>query len=73
METIIVDRIENGLVVCESSQGDYRNISLSELPENIKEGSVLVRKSASSSWRVDKQATLARKENVTQLMDMLFK
>ena len=41
-ETLIVDRIEGNIAVCENRKtGKMKNISISDLPEDIKEGSIL--------------------------------
>ena len=38
----IIDRIENGFAVCETEEMKIVNISLDILPEEVKEGSVLL-------------------------------
>lgn len=41
-ETLVVDRIEGDIAVCENrSNGIIININLSKLPENVKEGTVI--------------------------------
>lgn len=39
---IIVDRIESEYAVCELEDGSMKDIALSELPSETKEGSVLI-------------------------------
>lgn len=41
-EVLVVDRIEGNIAVCENRENaKMKNISLSDLPKNIKEGSIL--------------------------------
>ena len=41
-ETLVVDRIEGSIAVCENRKNrKMKNISISDLPEDIKEGSIL--------------------------------
>lgn len=47
-EILVVDRIEDDIAVCENrNNGKMKNILLSELPEGVKEGSIL-------KWNNDK-------------------
>lgn len=47
-EILVVDRIEDNIAVCENrNNGKMKNILLSELPEGVKEGSIL-------KWNNDK-------------------
>lgn len=61
----IIDRIEGNTAVCEA--GDIMlDIPLSALPDNVKENDVIC-------VDVDSDETKARKENINNLMDNLFK
>ena len=41
-EVLVVDRIEGNIAVCENRKtGKMQNIAVSELPENIKEGTIV--------------------------------
>ncbi len=61
----IIDRIEGETAVCEA--GDIMlDIPLSALPDNVKESDVIC-------VAVDCGETNARKENIKNLMDNLFK
>ncbi len=38
---IVVDRLESGFAVCEMPDGSKQNLPLSDLPDGVKEGTVL--------------------------------
>lgn len=73
METIIVDRIENDVAICEVAQGEFKAIPLSLLPKDIKEGSVLKGESTSNTWFIDTREERARKNRIEAKMNALFK
>ena len=65
-----VDRIVNGYAVCETEGLNIINIPLADLPEEVKEGSVL-------SFKDNKYALLAeeeeeRKNRLLSLQDDIF-
>lgn len=57
-EILIVDRIENGYAVCETEQGEKKDIPLSET-KDVHEGDVLILKDG--VYIPDKDKTEARK------------
>lgn len=59
---ITVDRIENGIAVIEGEDGAFFRLPVSQLPEGVREGSVL--KQTGSSYQLDADAESAvRKRN----------
>lgn len=59
----ILDRFEGGLAVIEASEGgavNWLHLPRHALPENAREGDVLLREG--ESWRVDEAAAQARRE-----------
>lgn len=66
MKTLVVDRIEGGIAVCEISEGNFADIPVSALPEGVKEGDVI-------SIYVNEAETEQRKKNINGLMNKLFK
>lgn len=70
--TFSVDRFEGDFAVCENREtGEFVNISLSELPENIKEGSII--KFENGNYILDIEATQKEQQEIKNLVDNLFK
>ncbi len=67
----IIDRIEGVLAVCEREDGVFEDIHLSELPEYIHEGSVLI--NTEGVWSIDTGAEAQRRKEIFELQDSLFK
>lgn len=67
---IIVDRIEEGFAVVYFGD-EKRVIPLSELPEGVREGSVL--KQSSEGFVLDPEAEAERRKHISQKMRRLFK
>ena len=62
-EILIVDRIENGYAVCETEQGEKKDIPLSET-KDVHEGDVLILKDG--VYIPDKDKTEARRKKDTR-------
>lgn len=62
----IIDRIEGNIAVCELPNCDTINISLSALPNGVKEGDVIC-------LFVDEKEAENRKKKIDGLMNSLFK
>ena len=70
--TFSVDRFEGEFAICENREtGDFIDIPLSELPENVKEGSIL--KFENGNYILDVEATRKKQEEIKNLVDNLFK
>ncbi|WP_040210196.1 DUF3006 domain-containing protein [Clostridium polynesiense] len=66
-ERLIVDRIEEKLVVvCEDSRGNIVNIDRMQVDGEVKEGDILILKDG--KYKVDKESTLKRKNEMENLM-----
>lgn len=68
----IVDRIESGIAVLEDENMKHTEISINSLPENTKEGSVLVLNS-NGAFTLDMAQTEKRKQKMLDLQNKLFK
>lgn len=68
----IVDRIENTVAVLEDEEMNHTEVFLADLPESIKEGSVLVLNS-DGSFMLDMAQTEKRKQKMLDLQNKLFK
>ena len=66
MKTLIVDRIEANFAVCEIEEGNFADIPLKALPNDVKEGDVI-------KISVETEETEKRKKNINNLMNSLFK
>ena len=66
----IVDRIENGFAVCEDGK-TMVNLSLSLLPEDVHEGSVLV-KQPDGTYAQDKEEESRLHEEAVAMTEDLF-
>lgn len=62
----IVDRIEGNIVILEKNNGDIINIDLSCIDEIPSESDVLVK--IDNIYKIDKEATLKRKNHISKLM-----
>ncbi|MCL1951869.1 MAG: DUF3006 domain-containing protein [Oscillospiraceae bacterium] len=66
----IIDRIEGGLAVCEREDSALENIPLCQLPEGVREGSVLVLRDG--AWVLDLQAEQERRARLFERQEGLF-
>ena len=71
-ETLVVDRIEEGIIaVCENRYNQIMiDIELSKLPEGVKEGSVI--KYYDGLYRIDDQEENEIKMRIAEKMDDLW-
>lgn len=67
---MIVDRIEEGFVVCELEDGTFKNFLSVVLPPDIREGSVLVY--SDGEYSVDIEAEAERREKLFALQNSIF-
>lgn len=67
---IVVDRTEGGFAVCEMSDGSKNNLSLSDLPEGVKEGTVLELKDG--VYVINEQEEKNRRKANFNLQQQLF-
>lgn len=67
----IVDRIEEGIAVCETARKECRKIPLKHLPENLREGDVLCE--AEDGIVIDVEATNRRRQEMREKLNALFK
>ena len=65
-----VDRLEGAFAVCEDSEGAYVRIGISELPDGVRSGDVLV--SRDGKFYVDKIAADKRRAEISALQDKLL-
>lgn len=63
MEFYCIDRLEEGLAVCETPDDRMENIPLEELPPDAAEGDLL-RRGQQGQWEIDHKATQARREAI---------
>lgn len=68
---LIVDRFEGDYAVCEKDGRIMVNIEREKLPEDVKEGHVLIVEG--DSITIDEDATLERRERIRKLMEKLNK
>lgn len=66
-----IDRIEEGIAVCEDSNGNHINIQLSLLPENVKEGDVI--SAGDSGFAVCREETDERRKQMADRQRSIFK
>ncbi len=71
MKKIIVDRIEENIAVCETDNGDFIKIKLSELPEKTVEGSVIIVLS-DGKYVLDNKAREKRIREMLAIQDSFF-
>ena len=66
----IIDRIEGDLAVCEREDGSLEHIPMRELPEGVREGTVLVLQDG--AWALDLQAEEERRKRLFERQEGLF-
>lgn len=69
-DVYIIDRFEGDIAVAEHGD-EMVNIKRSQLPDNAKVGDVLIR--CDERFVIDTQQTVARRSEIRQLQDELFK
>jgi len=67
-----VDRIENGFAVCEDENGGIVNISISQLPKNLREGDCIKRLN-NGDFIIDAGLTEKRRKESAELFKSLLK
>lgn len=70
MEKYSVDRIEGGFAVVECN-GEFVEIALSQLPQEVKEGCILI-KDENGAYFIDKDETENTKRALFELQNSLF-
>ena len=70
MEKYSVDRIEGGFAVVECN-GEFDEIALSQLPQEVKEGCILI-KDENGAYFIDKDETENTKRALFELQNSLF-
>jgi hypothetical protein len=68
---LIIDRFENNYAVCEKEDRTMINIEKSKLPQNAKEGDVLIIKN--DKIIIDYEETLKRKKIIENLTEDIWK
>ena len=67
---VIIDRFEGKYAICEKENLDMIDIEISKLPEDAKEGDVLIL--TEDKIIIDREETKARRERIKKLMDDLW-
>ena len=67
---LIVDRITEGIAVCETEAQTFVRVSLEELPENVREGSVL--HLLDGVYTLDTAEESLRRRSLFELQSQLF-
>ena len=67
MKKFVLDRIEEDFADLETEEKTFVNLPLSDLPLDVKEGTVLT--FSNGEYLVDKEKTSARKEKIKSLLD----
>lgn len=66
---ITIDRIDQGLAVCECEKGENRVIAVSELPEGAIEGTILAEEHG--IWTIDRKETEKRRQEMKDRLKRL--
>ena len=65
-----VDRIVEGIAVCENDDGEILKINLCELPEGTREGSMILFENG--EYFLDNETESQRREELFDLQNLLF-
>lgn len=71
MKKIIIDRFEGSYAVCEDEAKNLLSISRQELPQNCKEGDILIEDSK-GKFQQDQEAMNIRRKRIQDKMSRLF-
>ncbi len=71
LKRISVDRLEGTIAICIDYNGKSHNISILNLPKNVKEGDVLKCRSK-GLFEIDVEETKKQKEEISNLQNKLF-
>ena len=70
-ETLVVDRIENNIAICENREnGIIIKIDVSKLPDNIKNGSII--KYIDGNYRLDLEEEKNIEERIAEKMKNIW-
>ena len=65
-----IDRIEENVALCEDDLGKTVKLRLDELPENIREGDIIVR--TENGYTIDSDETSVRRKKMAEMQKKLF-
>ncbi|MBR3835862.1 MAG: DUF3006 domain-containing protein [Clostridia bacterium] len=65
-----VDRIEEAFAVCEDENGAFENIGLAALPENVREGDILLK--TDDGYTILADETEERRQRLAKLQKSIF-
>ena len=65
-----VERIEENVALCEDDLGETVKLRLEELPENIREGDIIVR--TENGYTIDSDETSVRRKKMAEMQKKLF-
>lgn len=65
-----VERIEEKVALCEDDLGKTVKLRLDELPENIREGEIIVR--TENGYTIDSDETSVRRKKMAEMQKKLF-
>ena len=65
-----VERIEEKVALCEDDLGKTVKLRLDELPENIREGDIIVR--TENGYTIDTDETSVRRKKMAEMQKKLF-
>lgn len=70
---LIVDRIEEGIAICENRNREHVNIHLSDISGVVHEGDVLRHDAKKGTYFVDAETTAQRRKKIFQIQKAIFK
>ena len=65
-----VERIEENVALCEDDLGKTVKLRIDELPENIREGDIIVR--TENGYTIDTDETSVRRKKMAEMQKKLF-
>ena len=65
-----VERIEENVALCEDDLGKTVKLRLDELPENVREGDIIVR--TENGYTIDSDETSVRRKKMAEMQKKLF-
>ena len=65
-----VERKEENIVLCEDDDGGQIKLDISELPQGVREGDIIVR--TESGYVIDREETESRRRKMAALQKSLF-
>lgn len=71
-EKVTIDRFEGQFAVCETDERVMLDIPKCEIPNDAKEGDILIRDTKDEPWQIAEEETASRRKEMQDRLNRLF-